>query len=59
MRQKKLRKVFAIALAVTMMISGVNFNHIVRADETESSTTEITIPTLKLLIMAHIREFMC
>lgn len=45
MRQKTLRKVLAIALAVTMMISGVNFKHIVRADETESSTTKIPIPT--------------
>ena len=45
MNQKKLRKVFAIVLAMVMMISGVNFNHIVRADETEPSTTKITIPT--------------
>ena len=35
MNQKKLRKVFAIVLAMVMMISGVNFNYIARADETE------------------------
>ena len=39
MNQKKLRKVFAIVLAMVMMISGVNFNYIARADETEESTS--------------------
>ena len=38
MNQKKLRKVFAIVLAMVMMISGINFNYIARADETEEST---------------------
>ena len=39
MNQKKLRKVFAIVLAMVMMISGINFNYIARADETEESTS--------------------
>ena len=59
MNQKKLRKVFAIVLAMVMMISGVNFNYIARADETEESTSTKAPTTLRLLIMESIREFMC
>ena len=36
---KKIKKGIRIVLAMVMMISGVNFNYIARADETEESTS--------------------